>query len=126
MVDPPVIAIVDDDNSVREAMSGLVRSLGYVTRSYSSAIDFLRAGVADETSCVITDMQMPGMDGTDLQHALRDAGRSVPIIVVTGFLTDAVRARALEAGAWDVFRKPCDGAALGRSLETALNRQTRA
>jgi FixJ family two-component response regulator len=118
----PVIAVVDDDESVRSATDGLIRSLGYVARTYASAEDFLNAA-GDEPSCLVTDVQMPGMSGVDLQQSLLRSGRRLPIIFVTAFPNETVRRKALAAGACDFLLKPYDGEAFIRSLETALGHQ---
>jgi FixJ family two-component response regulator len=116
----PVISIVDDDTSVRLATNRLVRSLGYVAQGFASADEFLRSAEADETSCLILDVQMPGMSGVELQHRLIADGRCLPIIFITAFPDENVRARALKAGAIGVLTKPFDGSTLIRHLDTAL------
>ena len=81
---PPIIAIVDDDASVREAIKGLVRSLGYNASTFASADEFLKSDKVDDTSCIITDLQMPGLSGIDLQDLLIARGHRIPIIFITG------------------------------------------
>jgi CheY-like chemotaxis protein len=93
MCETPVIAIVDDDEAVRVATGSLVRSLGYTAETYASAGDFLRACAEREPACLITDVQMPGMSGVELQQSLIAAGRRLPVIFVTAFPTESVRAR---------------------------------
>ncbi|KQO57621.1 MULTISPECIES: response regulator [unclassified Methylobacterium] len=123
---PPVIAIVDDDEDVRVATGSLVRSLGYTARIYASARDFLATCSSDAPDCVITDVQMPGMTGVEMQKGLRALGSRVPVIFVTAFPTEALRETLLAAGASDFLGKPCDGATIIRSLEQALTgRSTR-
>src|SRR5258707_10214783 len=80
-----IVSIIDDDPSVRAAMEGLVRSLGFVACTFESAKDFLRSPRADDTSCLITDMQMPDMNGLELQSHLIAQGRRLPIIFITAF-----------------------------------------
>jgi FixJ family two-component response regulator len=116
----PVISIVDDDASVRLATNRLVRSLGYVAHEFASADEFLQSGEAGETSCLIADVQMPGMSGLDLQRRLTADGHRLPIIFVTAFANENVRARALKAGAIGVLSKPFDGSALIKHLDAAL------
>jgi FixJ family two-component response regulator len=116
----PVISIIDDDASVRTATDRLVRSLGYVAHTFASADEFLRSPQVDTCSCVIADVQMPGMSGLELQDFLRAQGRRLPIIFITAFPEDNVRARAIAAGAVAFLTKPFDGATLIKSLETAL------
>ena len=80
-----MISIVDDDESVREATKGLVRSLGYVAATFASAEEFLNSDRVNDTSCLITDVQMPGLNGIELQSRLTAMGRRIPIIFVTAF-----------------------------------------
>src|SRR5271166_5302603 len=88
---PSRVAIVDDDASVRATTSSLVRSLGYIVDTFASAEDFLRAGVLDDFSCVIADVQMPGMSGVQLQDHLRARGYRVPFIFFTAFPDEKIR-----------------------------------
>src|SRR5262245_25999004 len=118
----PVISIIDDDASVRLATSRLVRSLGYITHALASADEFLRSPQVNATSCVIADVHMPGMDGVELQSHLRAQGSRLPIIFITAFPNESVRARALEGGAVSLLTKPFDAATLIRSLDVALGR----
>jgi FixJ family two-component response regulator len=116
----PVVSIIDDDASVRVATNRLVRSLGYIAHAFASADDFLRSPQADTTSCVITDIQMPGMSGVELQSLLRAQGRRVPIIFITAFPEEKTRARALDAGAVCFLTKPFEVSALIKYLDMAL------
>ena len=118
----PLISIIDDDASVRTATDRLVRSLGYVVRTFASADEFLRSPQVDTTSCIIADVQMPGMSGLELQDLLRAQGRRLPIIFITAFPEESARARAVAAGAICFLTKPFDGATLIKSLEAALGR----
>jgi FixJ family two-component response regulator len=120
MCETPVIAIVDDDEAVRVATGSLVRSLGYTAETYASAGDFLRACAEREPACLITDVQMPDMSGVELQQSLIAAGHHLPVIFVTAFPTESVRARVLAAGANGFLQKPCDGDTIIRSLQRAL------
>jgi FixJ family two-component response regulator len=116
----PVISIVDDDESVLESTKELVRSLGYIAATFSSAEDFLKWNRLDDTSCVIADVQMPGLSGLELQSRLTDAGRHVPIIFVTAFPNDRTRARAMKAGAFGFLSKPFSDESLIGCLDRAL------
>jgi FixJ family two-component response regulator len=116
----PVISIVDDDPSYRKATANLVRSLGYVTASFASAEEFLQADEARETDCLITDLQMPGMTGLDLQSHLMSEGRRLPIIFVSAFPEAKTRTQALAAGAIDFLGKPFSDEMLITSLNQAL------
>ncbi len=115
-----MVAIVDDDESVRIATASLVRSLGLVTRTYASAEDFLRAEAQEAPDCVITDVQMPGMSGVELQAALRARGRHTPVIFITAFPEDRIRRQVTEAGAIGFLAKPFDGSEMIACLDAAL------
>jgi FixJ family two-component response regulator len=118
----PVISIVDDDASVRVATNRLVRSLGYVAHTFASADEFLRSPQANESSCVIADVQMPGMSGVELQRRLVSQGHGLPIIFMTAFPDERIKARVLEAGAVCFLTKPFDGSTLIKYLDAALKR----
>jgi FixJ family two-component response regulator len=115
-----MISIVDDDESVREATKGLIRSLGYSAATFASAEEYLRSERVRDTSCLITDVQMPGMSGVDLQHRLIAEGHRTPIIFVTAFPEERLRTRALEAGAFGFLNKPFDDECLIKCLDKAL------
>ena len=118
----PVISIIDDDASVRAATNRLVRSLGYSAFTFASADEFLRSPHMHDSSCVIADVQMPGMSGIELQSLLRAQGYRVPIIFITAFPEQSVRARALDAGAVCFLTKPFDGPTLIKYLDAAVER----
>ena len=115
-----LISIVDDDDSVRTAMSSLVRSLGFAACAFASAEEFLASPQLNDTSCLVVDVQMPGMSGLDLQSELAARDRSIPIIFITAFPEERIRKRAEAAGAAGFFSKPVDSVALIRCLESAL------
>jgi FixJ family two-component response regulator len=116
----PVISIVDDDASVRAATNNLVRSHGYCAHTFASAEEFLHSAYLNDTSCVIADVQMPAISGIELLLLLRIRGHRVPVIFITAFPTEELRARALKAGAADFLAKPFDGAVLINCLDTSL------
>ena len=118
--DIPMIAIVDDDDAVREAMKLLMRSLGYHASTFGSAEEFLNSGQVDDTSCLITDVQMPGLSGIDLQDRLIARGHRIPIIFLTGYPDENVRTRAMKAGAIGFLIKPPNHHDLVDHLEKAL------
>lgn len=118
----PVISVVDDDGSVRVATENLLTSLGYIAHTFASAEEFLRSPHLHDTSCVIADVQMPGMSGVELQAILLDRGHRVPFIFITAFPGETVRAQVLKAGAICLLTKPFDRLALIKSLDTALDR----
>jgi FixJ family two-component response regulator len=115
-----VISIVDDDRFVRDALGELVRSLGYRTAVFPSAEQFLQSGCVGKTACLITDLQMPGMSGFDLQIRLRDDGFDTPIIFVSAFAEERYRTRALDAGAVAFLSKPCEERSLVECINAAL------
>ncbi len=115
-----VISVVDDDASVRAATSKFLRSHGYTVQAYSSAEDFLRSGRLNDTSCVIADVQMPGMSGLELLTMMRAQGHVVPFIFITAFPDETTRARALHAGAICFLPKPFAGPALINCVGVAL------
>jgi FixJ family two-component response regulator len=118
----PLVAIVDDDASVRATTNSLVRSFGYVVDTFASAKQFLRSNRLDDFSCVIADVQMPGMSGVELQAHLLARGHHVPFIFITAFPDERVRAQALRAGAICYLTKPFDGDSLIQCLQTALKK----
>ncbi len=116
----PLISVIDDDGPFRVAMDSLLRARGYTVHTFASAAEFLRSPQLDEASCVITDVQMPGIGGLELQTLLRSQGRTVPIIFITAFPEESVRARALRDGAVCFLVKPSDASMLIRCVEEAL------
>jgi FixJ family two-component response regulator len=115
----PVISIVDDDESVREATKGLLRSLGYGAVAFASAEDFLQSNHLNDTECVISDVQMPGLSGVELQSQLIADGNRTPIIFITASQEER-SARALTAGAIGVLSKPFNDERLIEYIHTAL------
>ena len=101
-----MIAIVDDDEALREGMKSLVRSLGYAVSTFGSAEEFLKSEQVSDTSCLITDLQMPGLSGIDLQDWLIAQGHRFPIIFLTAYPDQAARMRAMKAGAIGFLSKP--------------------
>jgi len=115
-----VISIIDDDPSVRAATQSLVRSLGYSAQAFASAEEYLESERLGDSSCVITDLHMPGMSGADLQDHLLAEGRHIPIIFVTAYFEEGVRARVMDAGAYGFLRKPFADESLIECLDKAL------
>ena len=116
-----MISIVDDDAAVREATQVLVKSLGYRAITFASAEDFLQSESVHDTSCLITDVQMPGLSGVELQSLLLARGHRTPIIFIASFPEEKIRARALEAGAVGFLSKPFDEERLIDCLDQALH-----
>jgi FixJ family two-component response regulator len=117
---PPLIAIVDDDALARDGIGELVASLGYEAVTFSSAEHFLQSSVITETTCLITDLQMPGQNGLELQEALRSQGYCTPVILITAYPNEQQRKRALDNGAVGFLGKPFDEASLIRCITAAI------
>src|SRR5271166_6797899 len=120
-----IVSIVDDDASVRAAMESLVRSLGFVAFVFESAEDFLRSPRVDDSACLITDVQMPGMSGLDLQDRLIAQGNRIPIIFITAFPEQTIRSRAQAGGALACLEKPFRSGTMIELLRQALAAQSR-
>ena len=117
-----VIAVIDDDASVRVGTENLLSSLGYTVHTFASAEEFLRSAHIDDVSCLIADVRMPGMSGIELQTLLLTQGHRVPFIFITAFSEETARAQALSAGAICFLTKPFDKLTLIKCLDTALER----
>ena len=115
------ISIIDDDPIVREAIADLVQSLGYEAATFESAEQFLASGAVAETSCLITDLQMPGQSGLELQKQLLAEGHRTPVIFVTAFPEEKFRNRAMTAGAVAFLSKPFRDDTLIDCVKNALN-----
>ena len=102
----PLISIVDDDESMREALKGLMRSLGYTAEAFASAAEFLNSRRVPRTSCLIADVMMPGMTGVELHRHLVTSGKTIPTILITAHPDDSVRERALADGVIGYLSKP--------------------
>ena len=121
---PQMISIIDDDRWAREGIRELVKSLGYKAHAFTSVEEFLRSGLLAETACVITDLQMPGLSGFDLQDQLQARGVPTPIIIITAYPDERRRSRAFECGAVGFLSKPFDECSLIDCLSDALGRKT--
>jgi FixJ family two-component response regulator len=119
-VSAPQVSIIDDDESLRMALVGLVRSLGYDGQGFASAEEFLKSGSAKRFACVITDIQMPGMSGIDLKLHLAARKCPLPVIMITARPDPSLEEKALAAGAVGFLRKPFEANALIECLEKAL------
>jgi FixJ family two-component response regulator len=111
------VSVIDDDESVRVATSSLLRSLGWEVSLYASAESFLESGQIDDMDCVITDVQMPGMTGLQLQQRLRELALPLPVLFITAFASEAARRQALDGGALCFLSKPVDGAAVSECMD---------
>ena len=115
-----LIAVVDDDEAVREGTEALLRAYEYNVSTFGSAEEFLNSEQINDTSCIITDLQMPGLSGLDLQDLLIARGHRFPIIFITGFPDENVRARAMKAGAVAFLTKPVNADQLLGYLDKAF------
>ena len=117
---PALVAIVDDDESVRDAVGSLFRSMGFRTEPFAGGKEFLAAPNLRGFSCLILDVQMPGMDGLELQLRLAAASHPIPIIFVTAYGDENTRARALRGGAVSFLTKPFSEDALLGAVQSAI------
>jgi FixJ family two-component response regulator len=115
-----LIAVVDDDESVREALPDLLREFGFAARAFASAEEFLASGCVGEAHCLILDIAMPGMSGRDLQQELKRRQQTVPIVFITAHGDEALRPRVLEQGAVECLFKPFSDTALLGAIQAAL------
>ena len=117
-----LISVVDDDDDVREALAGLMKSRGFTVESFPSAADFLAWSNIRDTSCLIADVHMPRVTGIELHRRLVESGYAIPTILITAYPDDSVRARALADGIICYLTKPCDEDALLGCVWSALER----
>jgi len=115
-----LVAVVDDDESVRESLPDLLWEFGYAVQTFASAEEFLDVGDLVRTRCLILDIAMPGMSGPDLQRELQRRGRPIPTVFITAHADETVRPRLLEHGAVDCLFKPFSDAALLAAIRSAL------
>jgi FixJ family two-component response regulator len=117
----PLISVVDDDDSVRESLRGLLRSVRFLVEVFASAEEFLRSDRVRATDCLILDMRMPGMSGLELQRHLTSSHPEMPVIFITAHGDEELRSRALSSGAVDYLLKPFSEEALLTAVQTALS-----
>jgi FixJ family two-component response regulator len=115
-----LVSVVDDDESVRESLPGLVKAFGFPACAFSSAEEFLESGRVSQTKCLILDIAMPGMSGPELQSELKRRQLEVPIIFITAQRDETVRTSLLEAGAVECLFKPFGATALLKALKAAF------
>ena len=116
----PLVAVVDDSESVRESLPDLLQEVGFAAQVFESAEAFLASGAADATSCLILDVGLPGMSGPDLQEELSRRGKDVPIVFITARTDKSLAHRLLASGAVALLSKPFSDTALIEAVETAL------
>jgi FixJ family two-component response regulator len=115
-----LVAIVDDDDSMRSALAGLLKAVGLATRAFASAEEFLKSGQQHQTACLIADIRMPGMSGLELQAHLNAERCKIPTIFITAHGDAKMRLQALREGAVEFLAKPFDDEALLDSVRAAL------
>jgi FixJ family two-component response regulator len=120
MTERPLVAVVDDDISVRESVPDLLQQVGFAVQAFASAEAFLAAGLADTTGCLVLDVGLPGMSGPDLQQELTRRGKRVPIVFITAKADRSLPPRLLAAGAVACLFKPFNDTALIGAVEAAF------
>ncbi len=118
---PTLVAIVDDDESVRSALQGLMKVVGLPARSFASAEEFLQSRLHEQTACLIADIRMPGMSGLELLARLNAQNVKIPTIFITAHGDEKMRLQALRSGAVEFLAKPFDDQALLDSVRAALD-----
>ena len=119
----PLISVVDDDQSVVEAMVSLIQSVGYKVKGFRSAEDFLKSRQLLSTACLILDVRMPSMEGFELQRRMAAGNYRIPIIFITAYDSDDVRSQAFQAGAVGLLCKPFSQESLFQAVRSALTNQ---
>jgi FixJ family two-component response regulator len=117
---PPLISVVDDDESVRESLPDLLKEFGFAAQVFSSAEEFLISKYLSETKCLILDVAMPGLSGPDLQQELTRRQQEIPIVFITAHRDETVRPRLIKQGAVDCLFKPFSDSDLLKALNAAL------
>jgi len=123
VIETALISIVDDDESIREAIQSLLRSVGFRAKTFASAEQFLQFDQIENTACLILDVRMPGMSGLELQRRLMATQCHIPIVFVTAHGDEEVRSRALQEGAVEFLLKPFSEEALLNAIQAALHAQ---
>jgi FixJ family two-component response regulator len=121
--DPPLVAVVDDDESVRTSTCRLIRSFGYRAEAFGSGPEFLSSPAATQTACLVLDVRMPGVDGLEVQRRVTAEGLDIPIVFISGRASDDEERRARSAGAVDFLRKPVDTARLRQLLDEIVSQR---
>ena len=116
-----LVAIVDDDDSVRSALQGLMKAVGLPARAFASAEEFLDSGERNETGCLIADIRMPGMSGLELQAKLNAERCGIPVIFITAHGDSKMRMQAMCEGAVEFLTKPFDDKVLLETVRAALD-----
>jgi len=120
-----IIAIVDDDPSARRGLERLIRSAGWKAESFASAQEFLSRPSTEAPSCLVLDLQLPGLSGLDLQKQMAEAGLEIPIVFLTGHGSIPASVQAMKAGAIEFLTKPVDEENLFKAIQEAIDRDQR-
>jgi FixJ family two-component response regulator len=120
---PPVIAVVEDDGAMREALSELLEVTSFSCRTFDRAESFLADFSPESFDCIITDLRLPGISGLDLQHKLNELGASIPVIFITSSVDIPPRTRAMQEGAHAYLAKPVNGEVLLGHVTAAIRRK---
>ena len=120
--DLPLVHLVDDDGAIRRSASFMLKTSGYQVRSYESGVELLKSPGELSQGCILLDIRMPGMDGLEVQQALRDKGVILPVIIMTGHGDVTLAVRAMKAGAIDFIEKPFEKATLLGAIEQGVKR----
>ncbi|MBN9435202.1 MAG: response regulator [Bosea sp.] len=117
---PPLVAIIDDDEDIRQSLETLVEMIGYRVDTFESAEAFLGWPLVGTTDCIVSDIHMKGLSGIELTRALNQAGHSIPVILISAYASDDIRRRAMDAGAACFLSKPFDVDMLVHRLKSLL------
>ena len=123
--DRPIVHLVDDDEAIRRSVGFMLKTSGFKVRSFESGVDLLKAASGLEPGCILLDIRMPGMDGLEVQSALRDKGVTLPVIIMTGHGDVTLAVQAMKAGAVDFIEKPFEKAVVLSALEHGVERLKR-
>jgi FixJ family two-component response regulator len=118
----PIVAIVDDDRAIGNSIEVFLRSVGLIAKAFSSGEEFLRSPELSRTGCLVVDFDMPRMNGLDLHNSLSQLGKEIPTVLITAYPSEAIHARALQAGVICFLPKPFDEDDLLSCIRTALDR----
>jgi two-component system response regulator FixJ len=117
-----LVHLVDDDEAIRRSVGFMLKTSGFTVRTYESGIELMKAAGGLETGCILLDIRMPGMDGLEVQKALRDKGVTLPVIIMTGHGDVSLAVQAMKAGAVDFIEKPFEKAVLLSAIEHGVER----
>jgi two-component system response regulator FixJ len=121
-----LVHLVDDDEAIRRSAGFMLKTSGFHVRTYESGVELLKTASNLEPGCILLDIRMPGMDGLEVQSALRDKGVGLPVVIMTGHGDVGLAVQAMKAGAVDFIEKPFEKAVLMSAIEQAMERLKRA